>query len=226
MTTEARSITVTDAASQKIAVSAESRNKKLYKNLEEARKRFVKPYNEHVKEINNLFKMLTDPLLGNETLIKGVRAKYEYQLELERRRREAEARDEQRRLQAKLDAEAREQRLEAERKAREALEKLEQEEDKARRAALVKEIEEETAAAQAPTPQVAPIVAERPEVVRTAEGSSYSKFVWKCRVVAPDQVPREYCEPVQKFLDAAVKGGIRNIAGCVIEEVAVPVTRV
>ncbi len=225
MTQEARSITVTDTASQKFAVSAESRNKKLFKDLEAARKSFVSPYNDHVKAINNIFKTLTDPLAQNEMAIKAARAKFEYQLELERRRKEAEAREEQRRLQAKLDAEAREQRMEAERKAREALQKLEKEKDEATRIALAKEIEEETAAAAAPTPQ-APLMTEKQEVVRTAEGSSYTKFAWKCRVVEPDKVPREYCEPVQKLLDAAAKGGIRNIAGCVIEEIPIPVTRV
>ena len=225
MTQEARGITVTDIASQKIAVSSESRNKKLYKDLETARKSFVAPYNDHVKKINNLFKTLTDPLASNEALIKTARGKFEYQLELERRRREAEAREEQRKLQAKLDAEAREQRLEAERKAREAAEKLKAEKDEATRAALEKEIAEETLAAAAPTPQ-APLMTEKQEVVRTAEGSSYTRFAWKCRIVDPDKVPREYCEPVQKLLDAAAKGGVRQIPGCVVEEVAVPVTRV
>lgn len=225
MVKEARGITVTDAESQKTAVSAESRNKKLYKALETARKNFVAPYNDHVKKINNLFKTLTDPLASNETLIKEVRGRFEYQLEMDRRRREAALREQQRQLQAKLDAEARAQREEAERKAREAAEKLKSEQDAATRAALEKEIEEETLAAAAPTPQ-APLMTEKQEVVRTAEGSSYTKFKWVCRVTEPDLVPRTYCEPHQKHLDDAVKGGVRQIPGCVIEEVAIPVTRV
>lgn len=225
MTQEARGITVTDTASQKFAVSAESRNKKLFKDLEAARKAFVGPYNDHVKAINNIFKTLTDPLAQNEVAIKAARAKFEYQLELERRRREAEAREEQRRLQAKLDAEARVQREEAERKAREAAEKLKAEKDEATRIALAKEIEEETAAAAAPTPQ-APLMTEKQEVVRTAEGSSYSKFSWKGRIVEPDLVPRDLCSPDQKLIDAAVKGGIRNIPGVIVEEVTTLVTRV
>ncbi|MDD4985622.1 MAG: hypothetical protein PHQ43_07525 [Dehalococcoidales bacterium] len=225
MTQEARSITVTDPASQKLAVSAESRNKKLYKDLETARKSFVAPYNDHVKKINNLFKTLTDPLVQNMDAIRGTRGKYELQLEMERRRKEAAAREEQGRLQAKLDAEAREQRLEAERKVREAAKKLQDEKDEATRIALKKEIAEETAAAAAPTPQ-APLMTEKQGVVRTAEGSSYTKFKWVCRIVDPALVPREYCEPAPKLLDAAAKGGVRNIPGCVIEEVPVPVTRV
>lgn len=225
MVKEARGITVNDAASQKVAVSAESRNKKLYKDLETARKNFVAPYNDHVKKINNLFKTLTGSLAQNEVTIKAERGKFEYQLELERRRKEAEAREEQRKLQAKLDAEAREQREEAERKAREAAEKLAKEKDEATRIALAKEIEEETLAAAAPTPQ-APLMTEKQEVVRTAEGSSYSKFTWKGRIVEPDLVPRDLCSPDQKLIDAAVKGGIRSILGCIVEEVTTLVTRV
>ena len=224
MTQEAQSISVTDTASQKFAVSAESRNKKLFKDLEIARKAVVGPMNERVKAVNNIFKILTDRLASNEITIKAERGKYEFQLELERRRREAELREEQRRLQAQLDAEARLQREEAERKTREALAKLEKEKDEATRIALAKEIEEETLAAAAPTPQ-APLMTEAQAVVRTPEGSSYTKFSYKCQIVNPDEVPREFCVPDQKLLNAAVKGGIRQIAGTVIEEVATPVTR-
>ena len=225
MTQAAKSITVTDSVSQKIAVSAESCNKKLYKDLEVARKMAVAPYNAHVKKINNLFKTLTGPLLQNEATIKSKRGVFEYQLELERRRKEAEAREEQRRLQAKLDAEARAQREEAERKAREAQEKLEKEKDEATRAALEKEIEDETLAATAPTPQ-APLMTERQEIIRTPEGSSYTKFVWKFRIIDPDKVAREFCSPDDKKLAAFVKGGGRQADGIIIEEVAQPVTRV
>jgi len=225
MTQAAKSITVTDSVSQKIAVSAESCNKKLYKDLEVARKMAVAPYNAHVKKINNLFKTLTGPLLQNEATIKSKRGVFEYQLELERRRKEAEAREEQRRLQAKLDAEARAQREEAERKAREAQEKLEKEKDEATRVALEKEIEDETLAATAPTPQ-APLMTERQEIIRTPEGSSYTKFVWKFRIIDPDKVAREFCSPDDKKLAAFVKGGGRQADGIIIEEVAQPVTRV
>ena len=225
MSQEARSIIVVDTASQKFAVSAESRNKKLWKTLEQERKRILAPIQAHVKAIQNLFKTLQDPLASNETFIKGVRGRYEYQLELERRRREAKAREEQRWLQAKLDAEAREQRLEAERKVREAEEKLKAENDEATRVALEKEIAEETAAAAAPTPQ-APLMTEAQKVVRTPEGSSYSKFSWKGRIVDPALVPRDLCSPDQKLIDAAVKGGVRQISGCIVEEITTLVTRV
>lgn len=226
MVKEARDITVTDAESDKTALDAEGRNKKRWQELERARKNFVAPYNDHVKRINNLFKTLQDPLLSNEAMIKKERGNFALQEYLKRRQRESAEREERRRLQAKLEAEAQAQREEADRKAREAAEKLKSKQDEATRAALEQEIAEETAAANAPTPQVAPIVSEKPEVVRTAHGTSYTKFKWVCEIVEPDLVPRTYCEPHQKHLDDAVKGGVRNIPGCVIKEVAIPVTRV
>lgn len=220
MVNEARGIAVSDQESNKVATATASRNKRLRVLLEGERKRFVGPLNDHIKQINNLFKTLTDPLSQNEALIKQQIDQFAYQLEMERRRREAELREEQRKLQAKLDEEARLQREEAQRKAQEAAEKLKAEEDEATRAALEKEIEEETAAAQAQTPTVTPIVVEKPGVTRTAEGASYQKFKWVCRIVAPALVPREYCEPDKKLLDAAVKAGIRSIPGTIIEEIA------
>lgn len=226
MVKEARGIIVTDGESDKTALDAEGRNKKRWQELERARKNFVAPYNDHVKRINNLFKTLQDPLLSNEAMIKKERGNFALQEDLKRRQREAAEREERRRLQAKLEADAKKQREEADRKAKEAAEKLKSEQDEATRAALEQEIAEETAAANAPTPQVAPIVSEKPEVVRTAHGSSYTKFKWVCEIVEPNLVPRDCCEPSQKLLDAKVKGGVRNIPGCVIQEVAIPVTRV
>ena len=88
-----------------------------------------------------------------------------------------------------------------------------------------KEIEDETLAATAPTPQ-APLMTERQEIIRTPEGSSYTKFVWKFRIIDPDKVAREFCSPDDKKLAAFVKGGGRQADGIIIEEVAQPVTRV
>jgi hypothetical protein len=222
LTKEAKGITVSNAASQKVAISAAARNKKLYRDLEVARKRFVAPFNQHVKDINNLFKELQDPLSQNEATIKAEIGKYELKLELERRRQAAILREEQRKQQAALEAEARAQREEADRKAREAAEKLKSEQNEETREALKQEIAEETAAAQAPTPQAAPIVPEKAAMVRTSDGAGFTKFKWVCRIVDPDLVDRKYCEPSQKHLDEAVKGGVRNIPGCVIEEEAIP----
>jgi hypothetical protein len=59
---------------------------------------------------------------------------------------------------------------------------------------------------------------------RSASGSSKSmKLEWQGEVINPDEVPREYCSPDPKKIDAAIKGGIRVMAGVKIEEI--PVSR-
>lgn len=55
---------------------------------------------------------------------------------------------------------------------------------------------------------------------RTESGSSLSiTLEWKGIIEDPAQVPREYCSPDQKEIDAAVKAGVRAIQGVVIKEV-------
>ena len=222
----ANSIIINDTASLTAAVEVKNKGKVLNNKLEKMRVAARAPLLEHLNSIQNIFKMLQNPLAETESIINTKQGTYAHQVTMEKQRLEAEAREEQRRLQAQLDAEAREQRLEAERKAREALVKLEKEEDEATRIALTKEIEEETLAASAPTPQVAPIVAAKPEVIRTAHGSSWTQFKWVCEIVNPELVPRDCCEPSQKLLDAKVKGGIRNIEGCVVKEIPITKSRV
>jgi hypothetical protein len=73
---------------------------------------------------------------------------------------------------------------------------------------------------QAPT-VVAQVFEQTNNVTRTESGtSSYQVKNWVCTVIDPAAVPREFCEPVKKLLDDAVKQGLREIAGCKIEEVS------
>ena len=230
MVQEAREITVTDAASNTKASAVLGRHTRVYKELEEAEKSFTKPYTDHVNQIRNIFRGLSDELLkewtergkkltrGSIILIKQQMATYELNLRLERQKEEARLREEQRIMQAKLNEESRLQREEAARKVREAEEKLKNEKDAEARALLEQTVAEETAAAEAPTPQAPPPVLEARSATRTSEGTSFAKFKWTCKIVDPAQVPREYCEPSQKLLDAAMKGGERNIPGCEITQ--------
>ena len=230
MVQEAKEITVTDAESNTKASEVVSRHLRIFKELRDAKERFKKPFTDHAGQISNLFDTLADELLkewtergkkltrGSIVLIKLQMANYELALRLERQKKEAELREEKRRLQEKLNAEARVQREEAERKAREAEEKLKTEKDEAARALLEQTVAEETAAAAAPTPQAPPPVLESRSATRTSEGVSFAKFKWTCKIMDPAQVPREYCEPSQKLLDAAMKGGLRSIEGCEITQ--------
>jgi len=125
---------------------------------------------------------------------------------LERQRKEAEQREAARQLQERLDAEARTQKEEAAKIIADAQEKLEQETDPGARATLERTITEETAVLETQAPLVPPVVIERPTVTRIAEGAAYTKDKWKCRIVNPELVPREHCEPSMKLLNAAMRG--------------------
>jgi len=70
---------------------------------------------------------------------------------------------------------------------------------------------------------IVPIVPEIPvtqksEKVVTDYGTGKIESVWIVKIINPEMVGRNYCSPDQKKLAAAVETGIREIAGCVIEE--------
>ncbi|HOG08680.1 MAG TPA: hypothetical protein PK983_11355 [Syntrophales bacterium] len=97
-------------------------------------------------------------------------------------------------------------------------------EEAARKAAadLQKKIDADAkkAGVEAPT-VVAPVIPSAPKVTRAENGTaSYQVKRWVCTVNNAADVPREYCEPSKRLLDEAVKMGIREIAGCKIEEVS------
>jgi hypothetical protein len=215
----AQALEVTDEASYKTATSHAASNKKLIKNLETARKSFGDPCRHHVNAINSLFNELTNLLKQADRVCRDKMERFLHLQKLERQRREAEQREEQRRLQERLDAEARAQREQAAQIIADAQAKLQEEEDPQARATLERTIEEESAVLETPAPVVPPVAHEKPTATRTTAGTSYAKEKWICKIVQPELVPREYCEPSQKLLDDAVKkGGIRHIPGCEITE--------
>lgn len=66
----------------------------------------------------------------------------------------------------------------------------------------------------------APVIPKQEKTVRADTGTSAHQVkTWKCIVEDPKAVPREYCEPVMRLLNDAVKMGVREIPGCKIEEV-------
>jgi len=97
-------------------------------------------------------------------------------------------------------------------------------EEAARKAAeeLQKKINAEAKKAGVEAPVVAaPVIPKTEGTVRTETGaSSYQVKRWVCTVTDPDAVPRGYCSPDQKKLNEAVRVGIREIPGCIIEEVS------
>ena len=71
---------------------------------------------------------------------------------------------------------------------------------------------------------ITPIV-KQTEKVMTDQGKATVKSKWICIIINPDKVPRGYCQPNQKSLDAAVEAGARQINGCRIEEKFEPKVR-
>jgi hypothetical protein len=76
-------------------------------------------------------------------------------------------------------------------------------------------------------PKIAPIKAPKPvTILRGSSGASvHKRGGWKCEIVEPDLVMREYCLPSQMLLNQAVKMGVRKTPGCKIYEDETPVTR-
>ena len=223
MMQEAAALKITDESTNARAVELGNTARKV-KKLVEAIKQDA-PYvkaKEFINGVGNLIKSFTEPLDAQvERVLKAKISAYQEQLRLEQARKEAAAREEARKLQEKIEAEARAIREEAERKAREAEALLKKEKDEAARAALQKTIADERAAASAPTPQVVtPVVEQVQNVTRTGAGSAFQRKRWVCRIVKPQEIPREYCTPNQVMLNDAVKNGIRVIPGCEIVEVA------
>ena len=219
----ARALQVNDDAARTKAVSIGTEAKKIAKKIEARRKEVIADASEFVSQVNSFCKLFTGPLGEVETVLKQKLSQYSAQVELARREAERKAREETERVQAEL----RRQTEEANRQAREEAMRKAAEEAAARKASAAEieaarqkaEAEAKANEIQAPV-VVAPVVPEVSKSVRTETGgSSYEVKRWVCRVEDPKAVPREYCEPVQKLLDNAVKMGTREIPGCVIEEV-------
>uniref|UniRef100_A0A6M3JV58 Uncharacterized protein n=1 Tax=viral metagenome TaxID=1070528 RepID=A0A6M3JV58_9ZZZZ len=62
-------------------------------------------------------------------------------------------------------------------------------------------------------------VTPKTEKVITDHGSSKIESSWICIIIDANQVPRNFCVPDQKLLNAAIDAGVREIPGCKIEEI-------
>jgi hypothetical protein len=151
------------------------RVKGVAKRLEAGRDRYVRPLNQEVKNINNLFASLGDRLAGIERTIKRAMAAW---ADAER----ARLADQQRHL----DEEARKQRekLAMQAAKAEAAGKTEKAEDLQLRAATT----------------VAPVVPREPPKVAGVS----MRAVWKYEITNPAIVPREMCSPDPKKIAAIV----------------------
>lgn len=101
-------------------------------------------------------------------------------------------------------------------KKKEELERLQKEQSAVRKLQAQLDKEADKAGIEAPVVPV-PKYALPSNIVRTNAGKASVVERLVCKIVDPDLVPREFCEPKQSLLNEALKRGIKNIPGCVIE---------
>lgn len=86
-------------------------------------------------------------------------------------------------------------------------------------AAAAEQARREAALFDEPAPIIAPTVAKEAARVVTASGTkATASTYWKGDVVDPEKVPRQYLMVNQAAIDAAIKGGARDIPGVDIHE--------
>lgn len=106
MVQASQELTVNNQNTAKEAVENAAEAKRLFKKIEETRKKLIAPAQNFVKGINAFAKTFTDPLGQVENQYKMKIGQYQHQVELERRKAEEAARKAQEELQARLDKEA------------------------------------------------------------------------------------------------------------------------
>ena len=210
---QADALQVTNAGEAEAAAEVLRDIARYKKGAEAERTELVKPLNDHVKLINKKFK---DAIAPFEAADKKIRAKVEtFTAEQERRRREEEQRLERERQ----EAEAKAKREQAEADARAAEELADEGEDPgdlAEEAAqkLAEAQTAESAISSLPEPTLPRQVVEKP----AAPTGTSTRMVWKHRLVDPAAVPREYLVVDEKKIRQAVRDGVREIPGVVIEQ--------
>jgi hypothetical protein len=228
---QSRKVTaIRDETGNTLSAHTASELTRMIKDIEIVRKHFTAPHTKFNAKVNEFAKKYSDPLTKEQGRQKMMLTGWYNAQEMEKRRKEAAAREEARRIQAEVDAEAERQRQEAQKKVDEAkaeLERLHTEPSATAHsdyvAALEKTIEDETVAANAETPLVAyPVVAEQDKVVRTAAGSASfaHDYTWELEDIT--KVDRKWLVLDEKKINQAVKGGLRSEPGFRIFERVTP----
>jgi hypothetical protein len=115
MEDEARAVTVADDATSAQCAEMAGQTRKLFNEIEKARKAALEPYNSVVKMVNGSVKDFTDRLTMLQKLLEGKNRAYMIEQDRIRREAEAKARAEAERLRREAEAKAR---AEAEAKAK------------------------------------------------------------------------------------------------------------
>ena len=213
---KSRKITaIRDDATNTLAAESAAELTRLIKDVEAARKHFTAPHTKFNSGVNDFAKRYSDPLTKELAPKKAMLIGWDNAQKIKKAREEAALREEQRKIQAAVEAEAQKLREEAQKKVDDAAAELERLKTKAPEggwgdqvAALEKTIEEEMVAAKAETPIVAgPIVAAPNKVVRTYAGSVSFSHDWTWEVTRLADVPRDCLMLDEKAINQRVKAG-------------------
>lgn len=231
----ARSITIENAEDAEGATEVLAEIQRRKKRLETERVALAAPINEAKNRVQNLFNKLKAPLDDARAILEPKVIAWQdaedRRIREENAQREREARKKQAAEQARIDAEreaAAKEAKEAAEKARQATEALAAEANADSAAAEAEALAAADAARQAAEVLAAKReerpafeLAEREEAqatVQTAKGSATRKKRWVAEVTNELIVPREYLVVDQVKLNAAVKAGVREIAGVNIHQ--------
>ena len=188
----AQAVRITSPEEAQAAVDQTRQIKECAKAIEEARKEKTKPLDDEKKAWMDIFRPAVDVLDKAEVLLKN--AINTWNAAERKRAQEAEA-------ELRKQEKAEQDRLAKEQADAEAM--LAQADEAAASGDIVKaeKLEAQAQAIQERVAYVPATVAPAPAKVRGAS----SRQVWKCRIVDPSRVPRPWCAPDEKALDAYAK---------------------
>lgn len=177
------------------------RSAKTAKELEALRKSRVQPLNEEVRNVNALFKGISDGLDAFRAQGDRLLAAWNAQERARVAREQEQARREQEAAAAR------------EAEALAAVAAAEVANDGRSRAAALAAAE---AASQQQTAAQLAMPREAPRSLKSEHATALSREVWVFEVVDAAQVPREYLCPDESKIGAAIKAGVRDIPGVAI----------
>lgn len=185
---KAKALAVTDEEGIKAGATLVRSCVEAGKELELVRRSFTDPLMDRVKAIRAAFEEPTETLAQAETIVR--RKVDAYRAEVERKRREEEA---------------------AARKERDDAEARRAEDAKALREAG---LDAKQVAAAMPTIPPVVVAPPMPKLVRSESGAGFTSVKkWTFEVTDEKAVPRDYLSVDPRKLDAAVRGGTREIPG-------------
>ncbi len=203
---EAEALAVDSEASQAQAVTLLTKIASAQKDAEAKRAALVKPLNDHVKGINDLFRQVMAPVVEADRLLRQKLLAYRN----DQARKAKEAAD----LAARQKAVADQIRLEAEAAKRRG--------DERQTAVLLNAAVDQYDAAK----QIRAAAAPPPATAKTDVGAVTVRKRWTFEVVNLADVPRDYLRLDEQKVTAVIRAGVREIPGLRVFEVEEAAVRV